>query len=286
MENIIVLGATGNVGLTLLKHLKGKNVNVYAGVRNESQFKQVEKYGAKPVKVDFTNQQELNEALKGKNRVFLVTPLMQNPDFVTQLVIDAALKNNIKHIVRSTALGADSNGKIQMARWAGKSEDLIKKSGLKYTFIRPNNFLQNFINFHSQTIKEHNGFFLPNGDAKLGMVDTNDIAEIATIALTSDKHYNKEYNLSGLSLTNFEYAELLSDVLGRKISYIDVSEEKAKESMLSNGMPEWLVNAMMELNYIMKQGWTASYSEDYKDITGKEYSSAKDFFEENKQFFN
>ncbi|WP_196887733.1 SDR family oxidoreductase [Aureivirga sp. CE67] len=285
MENIIVLGANGNVGKTVIEKLQDKNVKIFAGVRNESYFESIEKLSAKPLKVDFTNQQELDEALKDKDRVFLVTPLMQNPEFITQLVINAAKKNNVKHIVRSTALGADSNGQIEMARWAGKSEDLLRESGINYTFVRPNNFLQNFINFHSQTIKEHNGFYLPNGNAKLGMVDVNDIAEVAAIALTSDQYFNQVFNLSGLALTNEEYAEILSEIVGRKITYIDIPEEKAKESMLGNGMPEWLVNAIMELNYIMKQGWTAEYSEDFKNLTGKEYISARSFFENNKQYF-
>ena len=50
-------------------------------------------------------------------------------------------------------------------------------------------------------------------------------------------------------------------------------------------MPEWMVNAMMELNYITKQGWTSGYSDDFKNITGKEYTSAEAFFTHNKQAF-
>ncbi|NLR91417.1 SDR family oxidoreductase [Flammeovirga agarivorans] len=285
MEKIIVLGATGNIGTAVLKNLQNKNVEVFGGVRSERDFKKVQQFNAKPVLVNFTDQDSLNQALKGKQRIFLVTPLMQNPEFITQLVINSAIENNVKHFVRSTALGADVDGQIQMARWAGKSEELIKASGINYTFVRPNNFLQNFINFHSQTIKEHSGFYLPNGAAKLGMVDINDIAEVISIALTSESHYNQAYNLSGLALTNNEYANIISEVTNKKVSYIDVPEDKARESMLSNGMPVWMVNAMMELNYIMKQGWTAEYSEDFKKVTGREYTSAKTFFESNKNYF-
>lgn len=286
MKKVLVLGATGNIGIALLEKLKSKNVDVFASYRNETDAEKLTVLSAKPIKVNFSNSESLNKALNGMDSVFLVTPLMQNPESITQLVLNACKRNNIKHIVRSTAMGADSNGQIEMARWAGKSEDLIVASGINYTIIRPNNFLQNFINFHSQTIKEQSSFFIPNGAAKCGMVAIEDIAEVAALALTTDKHFNKTYNLSGLALTNHEYAELLSNVLGKKINYIDVPEEKAKESMLSNGMPEWLVNAMMELNYIMKQGWTAKYTEDFKTITDKEYTSAQTFFEKNKEYFN
>lgn len=285
MEKIIVLGATGNIGLAVLKNLQNRNVEVFAGVQSEKDFEKISAFGAKPIKVNFTDQESLNQALEGKHRVFLVTPLMQNPEAVTQMVINSAKLNGLKHIVRSTASGADSNGQIQMARWAGASEDLIKASGINYSILRPYSFLQNFINFHSQTIKSYSGFYLPVGDAKLSMVDINDLGEIAAITLTSDEHFGKTYELSGLTYTNEELAETLSKVIDKKVSYIDVPEEKAKESMLSNHMPEWMVNAMMELNYITKQGWTAGYSNDFKNITGREYTNAETFFTNNKQAF-
>jgi uncharacterized protein YbjT (DUF2867 family) len=285
MEQILVLGATGNIGTAVLKNLQNKNVTVFAGVQSEKDFDKVAQLGAIPIIANFTDQDSLNNALKGKERVFLVTPLMQNPEVVTQMVINASKLNGVKHLVRSTASGADSNGHIQMARWAGASEDLIKASDLNYTIVRPYSFLQNFINFHSFTIRNYNGFYLPTGDTKLSMIDINDLGEIVAIALTSNEHFGKTYELSGKTYTNEILAETLSTVLGRKITYIDVSEEKAKESMLSNQMPDWMINAMMELNHITKQGWTAGYSEDYKNLTGKEYTSAESFFENNKDKF-
>ncbi len=285
MEKVIILGATGNIGTAVLKNLQGSNVEVFAGVQAEKDFGKVSQFGAKPVIVNFQNQESLNEALKGKNRVFLVTPLMQNPESVTKMVINAAKLNGVKHFVRSTASGADSNGQIQMARWAGLSEDLIKASGLKYTIVRPYSFLQNFVNYHSQTIKNYNDFYLSVGNAKASLLDINNLGEVVAIVLTNENHFGKTYELSGLNYTNEELAEKLSHILGRKISYIDVPEEKAKESMLSNHMPEWMINAMMELNYVTKQGWTAGYSDDYKNITGKEYTSAETFFQNNKSLF-
>ena len=285
MEKIIVLGSTGNIGNTVLRNLQNRNVEVYAGVRSESNFNKIESLGAKPIIVNFTDQDSLNNALAGMQRVFLVTPLMQNPEVVTQMVVNAYKENGLKHLVRSTASGADSNGQIQMARWAGASEDLIKDSGINYTILRPTSFLQNFINYHSHTIKEHSGFYAPVGDAKYAMLDIHDLGEVAALALTSENHFGKTYELSGLAYNNEEIANAVSEVVGKKVSYIDIPDEKAKESMLSNQMPEWMVNAMMELNYIIKQGWAAGYSEDFRNLTGKEYTTAKSFFENNKDAF-
>jgi uncharacterized protein YbjT (DUF2867 family) len=285
MEKILVLGATGNIGQAVLKKLQNKEVEVFASVQSEKDFDKVSQFGATPIVVNFTNQENLNDALAGKDRVFLVTPLMQNPDAVTQMVINAAKQNGVKHLVRSTASGANSNGPIQMARWAGASEDLVKDSGLNYTILRPTSFLQNVVNYHSHTIKQYDGFYLPVGDAKTALVDINDLGEVAAMALTSDEHFGKTYELTGLSYTYGQIADILSQKLGKQVSYIDVPEEKAKESMLTSQMPEWMVNAMMELNYITKQGWTETYSDDYKNLTGKEYTSAETFLANNIQAF-
>ena len=97
MEKIIVLGSTGNIGNAVLRNLHNRNVEVYAGVRSESDFKKVESLGAKPIIANFTDQDSLNKALKGMQRVFLVAPLMQNPEAVTQLVINAFKENGLKH---------------------------------------------------------------------------------------------------------------------------------------------------------------------------------------------
>ena len=285
MEKVLVLGATGNIGKAVLKNLQNKNLEVFAAVQSEKDFETVAAFAAKPIILDFNQQEELNLALQAKDRVFLVTPLMLNPEKITEMVIRAAQLNGLKHLVRSTAAGADSQGQIQMARWAGASEDLIKASGLNYTILRPHSFLQNFINFHSHTIREQGNFYLPIGDASFAMLDINDLGELAALALSSEEHYGKTYELSGLTYTNQALAETLSKVLNKTINYVDVPEDMAKQSMLSNHLPEWLVNAMMELNYIIKQGWTATYSEDFKNITGKEYTDAETFFIQHKQAF-
>lgn len=285
MEKILVLGATGNIGTAVLKNLQNKNAEIFAGVQSNDKTGLVTQFGAKPIVVDFMNQESLNQVLRGMDRVFLVTPIMQNPDKVTEMVIKAAKVNNLKHLVRSTAAGANSKGPIQLSRWAGLSEELILSAKLNYTIIRPYTFLQNFINFHSYTIKNQNAFYLPVGNAKTSYIDLNNVGEVVANVLTTDNYFGKTIELSGLEYTHNEIAEIISKVLDRKISFVDVSEEVARTEMSKTKMPEWLINALMELNYATKQGWLAGYSVDYKNITGKDYTNADMFFEINKSVF-
>ncbi|TDB68013.1 SDR family oxidoreductase [Arundinibacter roseus] len=284
MENILVIGATGSTGTEVLKHLHNLNVQVFAGVRDEASHAKVNPY-AQPVPLDFTKPETVHEACAGKDRIFLVTPLMQNPDEITALVVEAAKANGVRHIVRSSAAGADPNGSIIMARWAGASEAVLIDSGIPFTILRPHSFLQNFITASSYTIRTQDAYYLPLGNAHLAQLDLADLAEVAAIALTTEDHLGKIYELSGLTYTSVELAEILSDVMGRKISYIDTPEVDTRNALLSYQLPEWMVDSLMELYYIIKQGWTDTYTDDFKNITGKEYTSARTFFEKNREYF-
>jgi len=285
MEQIIILGATGNIGTEVLKSLKSKSVEVFAGVQSENKFNKVSELGATPIIVNFEKQESLNAALKGMDRVFLVTPMMQNPETITQNVINAVRQNGIKHFVRSTAAGADSKNSVQMLRWAGASEDLLKNSDINYTIVRPATFLQNFINFMAYTIKTQNAFYAPFGNSKLSYLDLIDFGDGVAEILTSENHYGKSLNFSGNTYTMPDLAETLCSVLDRKISYVDITEEMTKKSMLEMHIPEWMVNAMLELYSITKQGLTNAFSEDFRTITGKDYTDAKSFFDRNKMLF-
>jgi uncharacterized protein YbjT (DUF2867 family) len=285
MEQIFILGATGNIGTEVLRALKSKSVKVFAGVQSESKFDKVLEFGATPIIVNFENQESLNAALKGKDRVFLVTPMMQNPETITQNVINAVKLNGIKHFVRSTAAGADSKNSVQMLRWAGASEDLLRNSDINYTIVRPATFLQNFINFMAYTIKTQNTFYASFGNAKLSYLDLMDFGNVVSEILTSENHFGKSYNFSGSTYTMLDLSETLSSVLNRKISYVDTPEEMTEKAMLDMHIPDWMVNAMMELYSYTKQGLTDAFSEDFRTITGKDYTNAKSFFDRNKMLF-
>jgi uncharacterized protein YbjT (DUF2867 family) len=135
------------------------------------------------------------------------------------------------------------------------------------------------------TIKTQNAFYAPFGNAKLSYLDLIDFGDGVAEILTSENHYSKSLNFSGNTYTMSDLAETLCGVLDRKISYVDIPEEMTKKSMLDMHIPEWMVNAMLELYSITKQGLTDDFSEDFRTITGKDYTNAKSFFDRNKMLF-
>jgi hypothetical protein len=142
-------------------------------------------------------------------------------------------------------------------------EKIIELSGINYTFLRPMPFMQNYLGF-ADSIRTQGTFSLPVGDSKTCFVDTRDIAAVAVQALTkSNEHRNKAYNITGPdAISNYEIAEILSNIAEKRITYMDVSDNDARQRMKNSGMQEWAVDSLMELFGFQKGGNASVVSPD------------------------
>jgi uncharacterized protein YbjT (DUF2867 family) len=119
--------------------------------------------------------------------------------------VKEAKKNDVTHIVKLSAMGADSQSGSTILRLHGEEENIIKESGIPYTFLRPPAFMQNFITQFGQTIKTQNAFYIPAGKAKMNFVDARDVAAItAKILINGNKDENKFYINKAYDITGQE----------------------------------------------------------------------------------
>ena len=158
---------------------------------------------------------------------------------------------------------------------------MIEDTGIPFTFLRPNFFMQNFVNFFSQSIKEQGAFYLPAGDGKLSFVDVRDIASIAVQALTKNndgRHYGKAYSITGPEAISYgDAARILSEQLHKEISYVNISEDDARKGMKETGLDDWTIKYMMELFNIIRMGYLSQVSSVSDDVTGKRAISLNQF---------
>jgi uncharacterized protein YbjT (DUF2867 family) len=289
-ETILVMGATGTLGGEVVKQLSSSTpaVNIKAGVHSAQNVNKV-KDGDKVevVLIDYNKPETLKEALSQVDKLFLLTPDVPNAhELASKLVIEAK-KAGIRHIVKQSVMGADLEADVGTFRLHRQAEEIIEQSGIPFTFLRPNEFMQNFINFHSHFIKNNNAFYLPLEDAKVSLVDVRDIAAVAVKSLTedtSDKHNNKTYLITGPeALSYYQAAEILSSATDKKISYVNISEEEARGAMKEMGMSDWLINTISELHDYFRKGNASQVSSAVEEVTGKKPISfsqfAKDYAE-------
>ena len=274
-NTILVTGATGNVGSQVVQQLIASGITSRVAVRSMNKAETLKKAGAEPVEMDLDRPETLAPALTGVDKIFLVSPFVPNMVELTATLIEAAKQANVRHIVKLSALAQPG---IALSKWHGEMENAIASSGIPFTFLRPNGFMQNFVNAMAESIKTDNAFYLDAGDGKVSFVDTRDIASVAVAALTTSGHEGQSYTITGSeALSHSQAAAILSQVLGRTINYVDVPEDAVSQAMQGAGMPEAIVNSLLELYASYKAGLAAEISPVVEQVTGKKPISFEQF---------
>src|SRR5260370_24846797 len=153
-------------------------------------------------------------------------------------MVDACKESGVKHVVLNSALGAGDYAK-SFPGWHRKVEDKLKASGMSYTILRPNGFLQNIVTYNAPSIRAQGAFYVAMDDAKISYLDVGDIAVVAVKALAAGTHAGKIYELNGPeAISNGELAKRISKVTGRTVNYVDIPQSALREAMLGMGMPE------------------------------------------------
>jgi uncharacterized protein YbjT (DUF2867 family) len=271
-ETILITGATGTVGSEVVKQLsaKGENIIVKAAARSatDNTFENLNR--VQVVQLDYDKPYSLAVALKGVDKLFLLTPFQSNMVDLTSNLVSEAKKAKVKYIAKQSVMGADAEPGITPGRLHRQAEKIIEESGIPFTFLRPNFFMQNFVNYYSNLIRSQGAFYTPAGDAKVSFVDVRDIAAVAVKSLINDNQQKgRAYNITGgEALTYGQAAEILSKAVGKKINYVNVTDQDARKGMKDMSMDEWTIKSMIELFEITRAGYVSEISPIIEQVTG------------------
>ena len=160
-------------------------------------------------------------------------------------------------------------------------EIALEAAGIPHTILRPNTFMQSYV-MNADTIKRDQTLFMPMGNGKVGLIDVRDIAAVAVACLTEPCHEGKKYVLTGPeALSNFDVAEKLTDALGKRVVYADVSPLQSEEAMKKAGMPAWQIRVLLELFQICKDGYAEQLSPAVEQILKRKPITFDEFLAEN-----
>jgi uncharacterized protein YbjT (DUF2867 family) len=192
--------------------------------------------------------------------------------------IEAATRQGVKHLVRSSILGADAHSKSRFIRHHGESDDFLRASGVPFTIIRPNYYMHNVTAGWAPTLDPQGNYYAPAGDALISMVDARDVAAVAFAALTSRRHMGKTYDVTGPEPVSHEQAcAKLAERLGRPVRYVPVDDETARSAMLGAGLNTWFADALVELYRDYRgsgaDGYAARVHGTVSGITGQQPTS-------------
>jgi uncharacterized protein YbjT (DUF2867 family) len=270
---ILVTGASGNIGTELVKELSRRGEKFRAAYTTKEKAEKARTAVVEPVVADFAKPESLAAALAGVDRLFL---LSANPSSEAA-VVRAARTAGVTQIVKLSVYDAPAEG-FAFGKMHRAVEKEIEASGIDYTFLRPNGFMQNLANQQAPAIRERGAFYFPAGGARISHVDVRDIARVAAAALTGPGHAGKAYELTGPeALTYDDMAGTLTRVLGRPVAYVAISDDDFRKALGGSGTPAPVIEGLVDLFAFYKRGGAARISPDIEKVTGKKATSFEEY---------
>lgn len=274
---VFVTGATGMVGSAAVDHLLARGEQVTAGIRSERDAPAVAA-GAATRRFDFADSPAaIEESLAGCDRLFLMRP-PPIEDVRTYLfpVIDAAMRVGVKQIVFLSLQGVQQNkGTPHYA-----VEQYLREVNAPFTFLRPNFFMQNLSTTYRDGIRDRDEIYLPAGRALTAFIDARDIGAVAAAVFTSPGHLGKAYTLNGeQSLGYKKVAHILSEVLGRRITYARPSESEYLERLAAQGVPPDYIEVQRMIYRVVRWNISAFPNRRVRKLTGRPATTFREFAE-------
>ncbi len=265
---IYVTGGGGYVSPEIVRGLVAAGQRVRVLVANPEESKGVEGPGIEVVVGDRRQPATFAHTLEGIVTALLLTRNAQDLVEMDAMFSQAAKAAGVGRVVKISAFGANANAEPGAKRVHGLSEEAVKQAGVKWTFLRPQFFMQNMLWFVNE-VKTRGTISLPMKTGRVGMVDFRDLAAVAVKCLTDDAHAGQVYNLSGPELISiYDIADQLSRAVGTPIKYNDLPPEEFKQLLMSMGRPLWHAEDMTVSYTKMSLGASAVLTEDVQRVLG------------------
>lgn len=268
---ILVTGASGKVGSEAARLLGAQRHPTRALVRDASRAPHAD---VEIVTGDFDRPDTLDAAMRGIETVILVSPAVPTQEIA---VIASAVRQGARHIVKITSK-ASADSPVERRRGQAQIEAYLDTSGLSYTLLRANAYMQNLLAL-APTIKQSRRFLMSAGDGQVGMIDARDVAATAAkVAAEPKVHADRVYWLTGPELISYnDVAKELSDMLGYPVEYRQSTSAEHRLAMVRAGVPEKVATSNAQAFGLIAEGDAAWLSDEVAAITGAAPRSLRTF---------
>jgi uncharacterized protein YbjT (DUF2867 family) len=274
VTQVILVTTAGQVGSEAARLLTKRQVPVRVLVRDPKKGEELAKAGAEIVVGDLEVPDSIDEAMADVSAIVLVSPAVPAQELN---VIASAARAGVGHVVKATSK-ASTDSPIARRRGQAEIEARLVASGLPHTLLRSNAYMQNTLML-APVIAETSSFGSAAGKGVVGMVDARDVAAVAAeIAASPAPHVRGTYWLSGPELiSNYDVAEVLSRLLGRTITYRELTFDENKSAMLRAGVPEAIAEQNAQAFSLTAEGDAEWVSDDVETILGRRAYSYEQF---------
>jgi len=281
---ILVTGAGGAVGTALLQELKAGRHRARGGYRSAARAAE-SGAGDDAVVFDLDRPESLAPALEGVEAVFLLGAMGPAQTRQELAAVAAATEAGVGHVVKLSVWRADER-LTPIAELHRPVEEALESSGLAWTFLRPNYYMQNFTRQMAAGIASAGVIAQPASRSPTSFVDARDVARVAAAVLTDRGHDGEVHELTGPEALSFEQvAQTFSVILGRPVRFAELADEDARARMLDRGMSDFHADALIEVSRTYRDGGAEILTSSVLELTGRPPTSLSQFIGEHREAF-
>jgi uncharacterized protein YbjT (DUF2867 family) len=273
---MILVTTAGKVGSETVRLLRERDVPVRVLVRDPAKAtaRALAETGAEIAPGDLAVPASIDEVMSGVSGVVLVSPAVPAQELN---IVTGAARAGAGYVVKATSK-APADSPIARRRWQAEIEAGLAASGIPHTLLRSNAYMQNVLAL-APAIATTSTFGSSAGQGRSGLVDARDVAAVAAEIITSPAaHAGKTYWLTGPELfSNYDVAAVLSRLLGRTITYRELTFEQSKEAMIRAGIPEQIAEMNAQAFSLTADGDAEWVTQDVPSLLGRPARSFEQF---------
>jgi len=287
---LLVTGASGHLGRSVVNHLldtfKVPAARIIATTRTPASLADLAARGVTIRAADFDDQASLAKAFAGADRVLVISTnelAIQGKRREQQLAAVAAAKQaGVAHLHYTSMPNTEPGSPVLFAPDHYDTEQAIKASGIPYTIFRNGWYDENLFMSLPQTLASGH-WYTSAGDGRISYCARDDMAAAIAAGLASDASESKTYTLTGpKAYTVSEVAALATEVTGKPIQVIQLSDEALTEGIKAAGLPEPIARLLVSFDAATRVGGLGMVTDSVEKLSGRKSVSLKQFLEANK----
>jgi NAD(P)H dehydrogenase (quinone) len=289
-DKIIVSGASGQLGSLVIEELLERkvapeNLILVSRTPNTDHLQAFAARGAMVRFGDFNEPESLVEAYAGGTRMLLISINGGGGDRpeLHKAAIEAAARVGVQHIAYTSYVNADRNEASTIAVDHRRTERILQDSGIAWTMLRNQIYADGLVDQAIQIVRE-GGLVSHTPDVRVAYVTREDCAAAAAAVLATPGHENRAYNITGPDAVGpRELVALASEISGKRVELIAVSEEQYRQQLAAAGMPEAGISGTISFAAELDSPYLREPSTAVAELTGRPATSVRQLLLENRE---